>query len=261
MDSSGPVMLRRHFDQISGAYYDIVDRLWYDVGYYHKREMEFVRERLPTHLNLSIDAGCGPGRHTPHLVSVSKRVVAVDISSEMLRLTRSRMSSASERVDLVQADVRKLPFKPGVADFILNLEVLEHLPVNDSDLSLALNEFRRVLGRDGLLVTEAPLRRHSWWGILGVKPSSWKEIDGNIRKEFYEKHPLTVEKTYREATVESRLREAGFELFVKTYVRVLPAGMIERHACLEGVDRLLERLPIVNRLAREALWLVKCAAR
>lgn len=258
MVPSVPVALRRHFDRISGAYYDIVDKLWYDLGYYHRRETDFVRERLPTRLNLSIDAGCGPGRHTPFLVSGSKRVIAVDISKEMLRLTGDRVASTSGEVDLVQADVRKLPFKPGVADFILNLELLEHLPGGLDDVSTVFAEFRRIFKPQGTLMTEAPLRRHRWWQLLGIQPASWKEVPRHMQNEYYEKDPLTVGHRYRDETLDALLGRFGFAQVSKEFVRVLPAGLVEKYPLITNFDRILEKLPIIHRFAREAIWLVRC---
>jgi len=261
MDRSVAIELQLHFDRISRHYYDIVDRLWYDVGYYHKREAEFVRRQLPVAIELSVDGGCGPGRHTALLTEVSQRVLAMDISREMLRVVRQRAAFRSERIDLVQADIRNLPFKSGVADVILSLEVLEHLPGKEKDVLNALIEFRRVMKQSGSLLVEAPLARHAWWKLLRIKAASGKEIDLASRIEFYEKSPLVVQNFYDDEDVESLLRQSGFHGDAKTYIRVLPAGVIERHPRLGLLDRMLEALPIVNRLSREAIWLLRPATQ
>jgi len=56
---------RRHFDAIAPHYYDVVDAVWYDSGYYHRQELEvvtrcFKASSAPLEV---LDAGCGPGRH------------------------------------------------------------------------------------------------------------------------------------------------------------------------------------------------------
>jgi SAM-dependent methyltransferase len=255
VDQSLSVSLQKHFDTISEAYYDIVDRLWYDVGYYHQREAEIVRERVTSRVNVALDAGCGPGRHTSFLASRADRVIAVDISRRMLAMAhRGIPNNEKHRVDLVQADVRRLPFKRGMIDLIVNLEVLEHLPDSQEGVAATFSEFRRALKPGGLLLTEAPLSRHAWWRLLRIRSPSWKEIPEEMRKEFYEKTPLLVEHAYKDGEIEALLERNGFSPLRTDFVRVLPAGLVERHPDLGRIDRVLERVPLVRRLAREALW-------
>ena len=258
MDQSPLLDLQRHFDNIADAYYEIVDRLWYDVGYYHRREGELLRQKIGNRLKLAIDAGCGPGKHTAFLAASSSRVVAVDISREMLLETRARLSPEHRtRVHLIQADVRRLPLKAQIADCIANLEVLEHLPGALSDARTALLEFRRILMPGGILVVEAPLRRHTRWRALGVKLPTWKELPASMLDRYYRKVPLTVEHLYKDEQIDAILREAGFTRVTKTFVRVVPAGLVERHPRLISIDRILERTPGIKRFAREAVWSAK----
>ncbi len=255
MDSSDPLGLRRHFDEISAAYYDIVDKIWYDVGYYHKKEGAVLRASLKPGVNLAIDAGCGPGRHTATLASIARRVVAVDFSRKMLELAIVKVPEEQRgRVGLVQADIRHLPFKAGVADFIVNLEVLEHLPGAEKDVLRTLREFRRILGHGGILVTEAPLRRHSSWRYFFSGAPSWKEVPRDIKERYYEKSPLRVEFTYKLAEIDGLLRDVGFSKVKRRFVRVLPAGLVERFPFLNRLDQALERVPGANSFAREAIW-------
>lgn len=57
-----------------------------------------------------LDAGCGVGRDTAYFALLGYTVIALDLSSEMLRLTRERSLRTSRcRVVPVQADMRFLP--------------------------------------------------------------------------------------------------------------------------------------------------------
>src|SRR5205807_833165 len=68
LDRSVALNTQSHFDNIADAYYRIVDRIWYDIGYFHRRERDFLRAQLLGPVNLAVDAGCGPGRHLPTLM-------------------------------------------------------------------------------------------------------------------------------------------------------------------------------------------------
>lgn len=94
------------------------------------------------------------------LSSTSERVIAVDVARRMLELVRAEsLSHDGDNVELVQADVRHLPFRAGVADFVLNLEVLEHLQGAVNDVRAAFEEFQGIFGPLGALITEARLTR------------------------------------------------------------------------------------------------------
>jgi ubiquinone/menaquinone biosynthesis C-methylase UbiE len=237
------------------VYDEIVDRVWYDVGYRHLREAEIVRQRVASEVGVAVDAGCGPGRYTAFLVAHAKRVIAIDISKSMLELASRKAPPAERcRLDLVQADVRWLPLKSRAVDLVVNLEVLEHLPNRRDGVAVALSEFQRVLKRGGGLLVESPLSRHSWWRVLRFPAPSWKEIPNHMRREVYERTPLIVENAYRDRDIEACILNAGLRPKTKDFVRVLPAGLVERFPGVVWVDRILERIPVIRRFAREAVW-------
>ena len=257
MSKALDLQTQEHFDHVSGAYYGIVDRVWYDVGYYHRREARFVREHLSPGLGIAVDAGSGPGRHTALLATSCRKVVAVDISRSMLEVARQRLTSeARDRVDLIQADIRYFPLRDCVADAIVNLEVLEHLPRSKEDVPATIREFRRIVRPQGLLMMEAPLLRHRALRTIYPFGPTWKEIPRETIKEIYIKHPLSISSEFLDEQIDHWLRLSGFLLIAKSFVRVLPAGLVERHPRLHLLDRLLESVPIIRRLAREALWAV-----
>lgn len=101
-----------------------------------------------------LDIGSGAGQILGHLVKTANphaRIVASDLSHQMLRRARGRVKSG--RPEFVAANMTQLPFADESFDCITCGYVIEHL----SDPRPALAEFRRVLspgGRVLLLVTE-----------------------------------------------------------------------------------------------------------
>ena len=243
-------------------YYDVVDKIWYDVGYYHRKEADLLRRTLTTKLDRALDVGCGPGRHLAALLSKARRVVAVDFARRMLELARADIPAQNrERIDFVQADIRFLPFRNSIADFVLNFEVLEHLPGASKDVFKSLLELRRILKLQGRLITEIPLRRHSLWRYVYPWRPSWKEIPQEFLDEYYRRFGSVVDNAFDDESIEQMLQRAQFRLSDKAFVCVLPAGLIERHPNLVKLDAILEKVPILNRFSREAIWLAEPGGR
>jgi SAM-dependent methyltransferase len=78
-----------------------------------------------------LDLGCGLGRLTRPLAERAARVVALDVSAEMLARARA-LNAHLGNVDWVQGDGRSLP--DVTVDVVLSLVVFQHLP----DPALAL---------------------------------------------------------------------------------------------------------------------------
>ena len=81
---------------------------------------------------LLLDLGCGAGQDTRALKRAGFRVVGVDVSHPLLDYARRR----SPRLSLVQADIRHLPYVPGVFDGIWAAASLIHLPKSSVQASL-----------------------------------------------------------------------------------------------------------------------------
>src|SRR5205823_6362870 len=58
-----------------------------------------------------LDLGCGAGRDSAYLIQRGRNVIAGDLSSEMLKVTRARCNN---RAPAVQLDLRVLPFRDNV---------------------------------------------------------------------------------------------------------------------------------------------------
>jgi SAM-dependent methyltransferase len=90
-----------------------------------------------------LEAGCGVGAQTAHLVAGSPgaEIVAVDVSEESLERARERAVG----VEFHRADLYELPFGGASFDHVFVCFVLEHL----KDPEVALAELRRVLRPGG----------------------------------------------------------------------------------------------------------------
>ncbi|MFI0351988.1 methyltransferase domain-containing protein [Actinomadura sp. 9N407] len=98
-----------------------------------------------------LEAGCGIGAQTVHLVrsSPGARLVAVDVSGTSLAQARARVEAESPGADVEwhRADLLDPPFADGTFDHLFVCFVLEHL----RDPQAALAALRRVLRPGGTI--------------------------------------------------------------------------------------------------------------
>jgi ubiquinone/menaquinone biosynthesis C-methylase UbiE len=95
--------------------------------------------------------------------------VGVELSDGMRGRTRTRLRRARlDRVELLSADARHLPFSDASFDLLVNSYMLDLLP--REDIPRVLGEFQRVLKPGGRLVlsnmTKGEARHHRIWDTL-----------------------------------------------------------------------------------------------
>jgi SAM-dependent methyltransferase len=98
-----------------------------------------------------LDLGCGVGRWSARLATMGSFVVGVDLSREMAKRAKSRLSKRNLPGDFVVASVEKLPFVPNLFDSILSVTVLQH-NVEKASFDSAVSEILRITRIDGSIV-------------------------------------------------------------------------------------------------------------
>lgn len=101
----------------------------YDTNENKTRDLEALalRESLANiEFNHCLEMGCGTGKNTIWLLQKAKRIMAVDLSKEML--ARAKEKIKDERVEFIQADITgDWTFAPAQFDLVSFSLVLEHI--------------------------------------------------------------------------------------------------------------------------------------
>jgi len=121
-----------------------------------------------------VDIGCGEGDLTLLLARFAKRVTAVDLSAQMLRVVQERSAGAglASRVAVEKGDLEKLPLKTNSADAVFVSQVLHHAarPLK------ALKEAARILKPGGQLII-LDLSKHDQEWVRNEWADQWLGFD------------------------------------------------------------------------------------
>lgn len=102
------------------------DGEWNHNTHYHG----YLLRHAPAHCADALEVGCGSGEFARLLARRSDHVLALDLSTEMLRLARER-SAAYPQIEYVQADVMTYPLPAAHFDRIASIATLHHLSLNE----------------------------------------------------------------------------------------------------------------------------------
>lgn len=118
--------------------------------YRWKREQDAVGSligRIPQG-SVILDCPCGIGRWWPHLLPRASRLIAMDISQEMLDRAASRPEVARHDIETRVGDAENLPLEDGAVDWVFSHALTKHLPWPVQ--YRVFSEFARV-ARNGVL--------------------------------------------------------------------------------------------------------------
>ncbi|MCA9804814.1 MAG: class I SAM-dependent methyltransferase [Cyanobacteria bacterium HKST-UBA02] len=150
-------------------------------------------------LGHTLELGCGTGKNTLLLASLSERVTALDFSAAMIEKARKKVTS--DNVSFFEADItRSWPLDSGQFDFVVTNLVLEHI----SDLAPIFAEAHRVLVPGGnFLISELHPFRQYLGSQANFKRSTPDSEEGAVKVDAF---------THNVSEFLDRARDAGFSL-------------------------------------------------
>jgi SAM-dependent methyltransferase len=95
-------------------------------SHYHN----FLLRRLGSRCQAALEIGCGKGEFSRRLAQRSERVLALDLSPEMIRIARAR-SAHLTNIEFQIADVMSYDLPPEGFDCIATIATLHHLPLRE----------------------------------------------------------------------------------------------------------------------------------
>ncbi|HXG53228.1 MAG TPA: metalloregulator ArsR/SmtB family transcription factor [candidate division Zixibacteria bacterium] len=223
---------RRRRLRRSRGYFEAVAGDWERIrrNYFDDRVASIAIEKLlPRNLVLA-DVGCGTGSLTFELARFAQKVIAVDLSREMLRRARAIAEEKHVRnVEFLYGDAADLPIASAGVDAAFCVMVLHFL----EDPGRAVAELRRIVRPGGSVIvvdlvehTQLWMRQqmaHRWLGFGHETMARWLGAAGAVDVEFNLTGSYAGERMARNGN-------RPVEIFVARAVVPGPTGVVESKA-------------------------------
>lgn len=130
--------LQHDFDRIAL----LPDEKWNHNSHYHN----LLLSQLPDNCEHILEIGCGTGRFSHFLAQRAAKVLAIDLSPQMIRVAREN-SARYPNIDFVLSDILEYPLPANHFDCIATLTTLHHL-----SLAAVLKKINQALKPQGVFI-------------------------------------------------------------------------------------------------------------
>lgn len=177
MDEKSTEKIKKRYNRVSKVY-DSMDKMI--------RE-DWRKDLLSLASGKVLEAGVGTGANLASYPGSIQSLTGVDFSSEMLKYAKQKASrlNVPYDIELIEADIQKLPFPDHTFDTIVSTCVFCSVP----DPIQGLKELRRVCNREGqILMLEHMRSENQMAGLVMdvLNPVTVKIWGANINRETME---------------------------------------------------------------------------
>ena len=186
-------------------------------AHYHRQ----LLARVPARCREALEIGCGAGEFSRLLAGRAERVLALDLSPQMVRLARAR-SESYPNIDFVNGDVMTRQFPDGHFDCVATLTTLHHLPAD-----AVLRKIAKALKPGGVFVCLDLYRRSRVGDLLFDAAAYPASLFLSLLKTGRPRPPREV----REAYAEHGKTDAYLTLpqVRRVCADVMPGALVRRH--------------------------------
>lgn len=205
-------LIQDYYSKRSKDYDRQKSRTWKSERGFGNEVLEELLTALADFRNrLVLEVGVGSGRNAlPLIEKVQPQFIGVDLSKDMLRHAKTKMSSFKNRFDLILADGENLPFINNVFDALMCMSTMHYFSFQDE----ALHDFKDVLKRHGTFL----------YGDLTAHEGDNQEFFEGLERTLSKAHA----RYYKQSEVEKLLTKQGFHIstmkkvaFRKTYTALM----------------------------------------
>ena len=118
------------------------NEIWNHNAHYHR----FLINQLPGSCRNVLEIGCGTGEFSRLLARRAEKVLALDLSPQMICLARER-SKLYPNIDFIEGDIMTYQLPNDHFDCVASLTTLHHLPMTG-----ILIKIKQALGRGGTFI-------------------------------------------------------------------------------------------------------------
>jgi len=164
--------------------------------------------------SIILDIGCGNGRHLIPCSKKIKKVIGLDISSELLKIVKEKIEKDKiYNVDLINSDAVNIPIKSDSIDSVLFIASLHNIKKRSNRIN-SLKELNRILKKNGEALISIWSRGQDkfrkYFNDENYKKNEFGDID-----IFWRQHNLNVPRFYhlysKKEFIED-IKKSGLEL-------------------------------------------------
>ncbi len=145
-----------------------------------------------------LDLGCGFGRHLIYLVEQGFQVKGIDISQKAVQMTQEKLGEKGLKANVVQGDMKDLPFEDKGFDAVLAITVIGH--ATKPEIRQTVKEIHRVLKERGLFFGNLPAKGDARYntGETIEKGETYRTREHGFGRGIKEIHSFYTEEEIRE---------------------------------------------------------------
>ena len=195
------------------------------------RRVKMLSKHLAPRMSV-LELGCGTGYFTRELARSGAKIVALDVSPELLEIARANCSAPNVRYEIQNA--YDLSYPDAIFDSVVGSSVLHHLEIQD-----ALREIYRVLKPGGTICFTEPNMLNPQIAIQKNVPWVKRKLGDSPDETAFFRWSL------RRLLEVAGYREVRIDPFDFLHPKT-PVPLVNR---LNSVGRFLESLPVISEFA------------